>query len=400
MFLRHILRHATTILLVLSAPLVHAITAPDAAVKVNVTHVAKDSWRVDYQFPQAVTAIKLAKVGEYRSTAWNILTPRMRMTTDAELDVISLGGKPFRTLSVEIDRYNGKLQKFYAPFNGFTDGGVALFLGHLQGDVQRGKQSAAMSTDIRLTGLGQENVIAPPLNKLAPGGERGYAYFGPAKPYRSGTTVFLIDPQTPDWARETVLDTGAAMGRYYEKAYQRPLKDEMFVMVGIVGFDAPGLSLNGGAVLGQLAYRFEGKQLIGDHPKKRELLTKIVAHEMAHLWQMNVERGGVGGNNPWVHEGGAEAMALEALQQTGLWNTEQITAYRAAQRASCDKLGDTVTSYEGIYACGLTRFDKLGVDIVALWRAMIVATEVKGDPYSQEMIEAIVASQGSSLATH
>jgi hypothetical protein len=34
-------------------------------------------------------------------------------------------------------------------------------------------------------------------------------------------------------------------------------------------------------------------------------------------------------------------------------------------------------------------FDKLGVGIVPLWRSM-QATEVKGDVYSQQMIDAIV----------
>jgi hypothetical protein len=240
-----------------------------------------------------------------------------------------------------------------------------------------------------LKGLAQENVIAPPPNKQIPGGPRGYAYFGPAQPVRAGATRLLIDPQTPDWARATLLGAGGAMADYYEKAYLGPLKDDLLIMVSMAGFEAEGFSLKGGAVLGQLSYRFDGKEVKGDHPKKRDLVARLVAHEMAHLWQMNIARGGIGDVDPWIHEGGAEAMALDGVLQTGLWSPETVAEYRAAQTALCDKLGNAVTSYAGIYACGLARFDQLGVPIVPLWRAMLRSAETSGDVYSDKMIAAI-----------
>jgi hypothetical protein len=53
-----------------------------------------------------------------------------------------------------------------------------------------------------------------------------------------------------------------------------------------------------------------------------------------------------------------------------------------------------VDSYDGIYACGLVRFNNLGVGIVPLWRAMMEVTETKGDVYSASMIDAIVLKLG------
>jgi len=131
-----------------------------------------------------------------------------------------------------------------------------------------------------------------------------------------------------------------------------------------------------------------------DHPKLREYATLNVAHEMAHIWQMAVSRGGMRGDQgPWIHEGGAEAMALDALLQTGIWSEESAGAYRAKQAAKCETLGGAVDTYDGIYACGLVRFDKLGIGIVPLWRSMMEATEAKGDAYSQEMIDTIVSAK-------
>ncbi len=383
------------LLMLCTAPLVHAEEQPGLAVAVDVHHVAKDLWRVDYRFAQPVTAVKLHSIGEFRKQEWKVLTPGLGMQSSEDSDVIAAKGKPFRTASVQIRTFDGWSPKEYVSFNRFGDGGTSVYLGHLQGDVQQGKKTLAMRTDIKLFGLERENVIAPPANRLEPGGDRGYAYFGPAQAVQVGTAKVLVDPQTPQWLRDTILDTGAKVSAYYEKAYQRQLKDELLIMVSVANFDSPGFSMKGGAIIGQgqVSYRLEGKQLNVDHPKLREYAALNVAHEMAHIWQMAVARGGLGEDQgPWVHEGGAEAMALDALLQTGVYSEESVKAYRARQAATCEKLGGAVDTYDGIYACGLMRFDKLGVGIVPLWRAMMQATEVKGDPYSQQMIDSIVSA--------
>ncbi|KQX01361.1 hypothetical protein ASC94_01625 [Massilia sp. Root418] len=383
--------------LMLSAvPFVHAEEQPGLAVAVDVRHVAKDLWRVDYRFAQAVTAVKLHSIGAFRKQEWKVLTPGMDMTSGPDFDVIASKGKPFSAASVEIRTFDGWSPKEYVSFNRFSDGGTSVYLGHLQGDVQQGNRTVSMRTDFNLSGLAQENVIAPPANRLNPGGARGYAYFGPAQAVLAGTVRVVIDPATPQWLRETILDVGAKTSAYYEKAYQRQLKDELLIMISIGNVESSGFSMKGGAIngAGQVSYLFEGKQVQLDHPKLREYTSKTVAHEMAHIWQLAVSRGGLGDDQgPWIHEGGAEAMALDALAQTGLFSEEAVKAYRAKRAATCEKLGGAVDSYDGIYACGLMRFDKLGVGIVPLWRAMMEATETTGAVYSQQMIDAIVSAK-------
>jgi hypothetical protein len=374
---------------------VHAEEQPGLAVAVDVHHVAKDLWRVDYRFAQPVTAVKLHSIGKFRQQEWKVLTPGMGMTSSEDFDVLAAKGKPFRMASVQIRTFDGWSPKEYVSFNRFGDGGTSVYLGHLQGDVEQDKKTLSMRTDIKLFGLAQENVIAPPANRLDPGGPRGYAYFGPSQAVLAGAVKVLIDPRTPQWARETILDVGAKTSGYYETAYQRQLKDELLIMVSIGNVESPGFSIKGGAIngAGQVAYLLEGKQVQSDHPKLREYVSKNVAHEMAHIWQLAISRGGIGdAQAQWIHEGGAEAMALDALLQTGVYSKELVTAYRAKQAAACEKLGGAVDTYDGIYACGLMRFDKLGVGIVPLWRSMMLATEVKGDPYSQQMIDAIVSA--------
>ena len=378
------------LLLCCVSPFLNAKTTPGLAVTIDVHHVAKDRWRIDYRFAEPVTAVKFDSVGEMRKEAWKVRTPGMRMKPGPDHDIVDAGGKPFRSSSIEIRTFDGLEPKAYAPFNRFSDGGTAFFLGFLQGEAQRGKRQLPMLADIRLHGLAQENVIAPPPNKRLPGGERGYAYFGPARAVRSGATEFLIDPATPPWMRETFLDAGAKVSAYYQRAYQRPLTDELLIMLSMSGADLPEFSMKGGAVTGQLSYRFDGKSTLADLPKYREYLAQLVAHELAHIWQFSLARGGAGPDDPWIHEGGAEAMALDGLLQTGLWTQEAVAAFNKQKLAVCDKLGNAVDSYDGIYACGLVRFNKLGVPIVPLWRAMMETSETKGEVYSASMIDAIV----------
>jgi hypothetical protein len=372
------------------SPFLKAEILPGLAVRIDVHHVTQDTWRIDYQFATPVTAIKFDSVGELRQKAWKVVTPGMRMNFKSDHDIIDFNGKPFKSSSIEIRTFDGLAPKSYAPFNRFSDGGTAFFLGFLQGEVYQGTRQLSMTADIRLHGLAQENVIAPPPNKRVQGGERGYAYFGPARAVRSGSTQFLIDPATPTWMRETFLDAGAKLSAYYEKAYQRPLKDELLIMLSVSGIEASGLSMKGGAVMGQLSYRFDGNAKFVDQPIYRDTVALLVGHELAHLWQMNVARGGTGEDDPWIHEGGAEAMSLDGVLQTGLWTEAAVAAYNKQKSTVCDKLGNSVDSYDGIYACGLVRFNKLGVAIVPLWRTMMEVTENKGEVYSASMIDATV----------
>jgi len=95
----------------------------------------------------------------------------------------------------------------------------------------------------------------------------------------------MIEPAAPAWMRETLLDAGAKVSAY-------PLKDELLIMFSVSGFDAPGMSIKGGAVMGQMSYRFDGEATLIDHPKYREGLKRLVAHALARIRQMNLARGG------------------------------------------------------------------------------------------------------------
>lgn len=383
----------------LALPMAAGWCAEPLPVQVRLTHVAPDTWRADYLFSQPVTAMRFEPVGDLRKSAWKVLTPGVTLTTDATHDALAAAdGKPLRQLSVEISAIEQPLGKYYLATDRFSDGGRLIYLGFLQGEALQDKAVRDIAANFTLEGLGKENVLMPATGDAPSSGATPYAYFGPQSPVAAGEGQVLLDPQLSAWAQSLLLDTTAKMSVYYSAAYGQKLRKPMLLMVAVNDTATPGLSFKGGVVGAQIAYRFGGTALLTpESPKKRELLTQIVAHEMAHLWQNNVRRGGISDQSPpWVHEGGAEAMALDGLLRTGIWSAEQGKAYTDATVGECEKLEHSFATYRGIYACGFERYSKLKVGIVPLWREMIAAADSKGEIYSVAMIDALVARAGKA----
>ena len=368
---------------------VHAAAPAPLHTELTLTHIAADKWRADYVFAEAVTAVELgAQVGPYRKQAWRPLTPGVELVAHEDNEGMR-SAVPLTQLSLEICAYDGFTEGQYSPIDRFSDGGWDFYVGFLYGGLTQGGRERAMDVALHLNGLAGETVIAP----SKPGSElMGYAYFGPSKPVRMGGVNVIIDPKTPAWLRETLEQTTAKVSAFYEQAFQRKLIDTPLVAVAFVGFDgAPSnISIKGGVAGGGLAYRLQGGGLADDHPKKRSYFARLVAHEVAHLWQANLTRGGIGDNDAWIHEGGAEAIMLAAMRATGILTEEASDDYAQGLLKECDQLKGDLTVYRGLYACGFKRFHGYAIAPVPLWRAMMASSEGSGEFYSEPMIQAIL----------
>ncbi len=338
----------TGVLLAALVSTAHAAAPAPWRTELTLTHIAPDKWRADYVFAEPVTTVEWgAPVGPYRKQAWRPLTPGVELVAHEDNEGMR-SAAPLTQLSLEISAYDGFTLGQYAPIDRFSDGGWDFYLGFLYGRLTQGGRERSMDVALHLNGLAGETVIAP----SKPGTElMGYAYFGPSKPVRMGNLNVILDPTTPAWLRETLEETTAKVSAFYEQAFQRKLIDTPLVAVAFVGFDGPtGFSIKGGVAGGGLAYRLQGRGLADDHPKKRSFVASLVAHEMAHLWQANLTHGGIGDNDAWIHEGGAEAIMLTALRATGIFTEEAGNQYAQNLLKECDQLKDDVTVYRGLYA--------------------------------------------------
>lgn len=383
----------------LLASLLNAAQAAEPAplhTELTLTHTAADKWRADYVFAEPVTALALgAQIGQYRSRAWRPLTAGVSVVA-AEGKEVLLSAAPLTRISVEISAFDEIAEGQYAPINRFTDGGADFYLGFLYGDLRQGRRERSMEVALHLRGWGQETVVAPgrPGPDLA-----GYAYFGPGKPAPMGKVSVIVDPKAPAWLREVIEDTTAKVSAFYEQAFQRKLIDTPVITIALVNLEgSPGsLSIKGGATGGRIAYRLQGAGLVDDHPKKRQVVAGLVAHEMAHLWQANLTRGGIGEGDSWVHEGGAEAIMLAALRATGIYSEAVSDQYAQKLLKECEQLKDDVTVYRGFYACGFKRFNGFAVPPLPLWRSLMERSEGSGNFYSEAMIRAVLNGPGAPV---
>lgn len=368
------------------APSVRGFAPAPLAVAVTLTHVAPDTWRADYAFAEPVDGLALGPpVGTLRRQSWQVLTPGAALVEQDGGEAVRLD-QPRAALSVEIRLDTDYQQGSYTAFDRFSDGGTDVYLGYLRGDAMQAGAARPLRQTLSLAGLPGETTIAPDGGADAPA---GYAYFGPRTPVDAGAARLILDPRAPAWMAPVLVDTTAAISSLYERAFGRRLGYRPLLLVSIGDLDPPGLATKGGVVGRQIVYRFGGKALAGGSPAVRLRCMETIAHEMAHIWQTSVARGGIGETEGWIHEGGAEAIALAGLRQSGLFSAVEADAYAARLLKECEALGGAVDSYRGMYACGYARFAADGRDIFALWKAMMAASEAGGAVYSSAMIEAL-----------
>jgi hypothetical protein len=355
----------------------------------TLTHTAPGTWRADYVFDEPVSALELGpQVGAFRKEAWRPLSPGLTLVQRGNEEVLEIAGKPLSKLSIEIKAYRPFAEGNYSPINRFSNGASDFFLGFLYADLKQGAQARTMDVALHLRGLAGETVVAP----AKPGTDlQGYAYFGLGAPVDAGIARTLIDPATPAWLVAVLEDTVAKVSKFYASAFERPLAAAPLVSAALVGTDGrPGnLSIKGGAVGGGVVFRLEGEGLLADTPGKRQMFATLVAHELAHVWQQNVQRGGIGEAEPWIHEGGAEAIMLEAMRATAILPPAAVDQLAGKLIKECDALKDDITVYRGFYACGFKRFQNRQMPVMALWKALMLQTETTGEVYSSSMIEAI-----------
>lgn len=379
-------------LLLLPALGVAAEPAPLHA-QLVLRHVAADTWEADYRFDEPVSALTFDGAGvPFRAEAWRPLDKGVTLQAGGDSDTLRAAGQPRRDWRIAISLFKPWSHQNYVPMDRQTDGGTALYLGFFAGRAQQGDTVRDVALGVELLGLKGETTLLPARAQTDPG---LYVYFGPQTPSPNGAIRTVLDPATPEWIRAAMSDTAARVAAVYARAFERAPAEPLTVIVGAAGLDEPGYSIKGGALPGQLVFTLAGQDLRQDTPAGRARLQKMVAHELAHVWQGLVARGGIGEGEAWVHEGGAEALALRALGEAGVWTPEQVAVEAADLRQQCaaaeakrQAQPDAPADWREAYTCGFRRFTDNDRDVFATWRALMARTEASGAPYSAALFTA------------
>ncbi len=365
----------------------------------RIARIGPERFHVEYSFEHPILAMDFgAPVAEYRATAWKVMSPDLLLAQENGSErLVHREGSSFSRAEIEISAYSAYPSDRYVPMARFSDGGVALFLGFLVGDVAASDTFEIRKIHVQAASLEGETAVAP---RILQADRRAFAYFGAQKPLDVGYARLIADPAAPSWLVPTLQAVLRATTRIYAERLGLWPREAPLVLLAARDLDSlESYSVKGGAVAGQLVFTLRGKELVSGSHEVRRTLERLIAHELAHLWQEVVPAPGGEGNDPWIYEGGAEAMAVAALVEGGLWSRASADSFASAAENDCrDALGDeslatAVASgrWDVVYPCGFRAYAESGKDPFAVWRRMTEQSSAQRRPYTQELFDAIVA---------
>lgn len=370
--------------------------------RIGVTRLSAATWRIEYQFSRPVIGIDYGQpVDGYRANSWMVVTPGLTLSHHEGAERLLSDGEPFNRATLEVRLYSAFPPDNYVPAARFSDGGVALFLGFLGGDALT--EDGAVELNERYAARGREGEVV--LVPAAAGrGEQVFAYFGPRRPIDAGITRLILDPAAPEWLVDLFRRTISEVSPVYETRLQRRLDEAPLVLIAAGEIDSiDGYSTKGGAINGQIMMTLRGRALADETEELRRMMARLMAHELAHLWQKGDAEKRFNDRQPWIHEGGAEALAVEALAASGRWSAAQAEAdmRRAEQRCADERGGKSLeTAIDGgrwgaVYPCGQAIFAAHRRDLFDIWAAMIRLAASRDTVYSQQLLDEVLADRGS-----
>lgn len=387
-------RLAAAAALAVAGPSAGAITAD-----VTLRRLDEDRLRVEWVFSERIQGLEFPDgILGYRSGHWE-LDPGIVKLAPGTGDRIVAEGEWFERFSATVTMAPAYPEGHYVPFARFSDGGVAVCLGYFRGAALRnGLLAEDVHFRFRLVGREGEHTLLPP---AANEDVSLFAYVGPDEPEDRGELRVLLDPAIPGWLDGVVSETLARVDAVYESRLGRIPRARPLVLIAAADLDTiDGWSVKGGAVHGaMIVITLRGRALHDDDAPVRSMMRKLVAHEVAHLWQAADPAGRANGAQPWLHEGAAEAMAVAALVDAGFWTTAQRDELARRMAETCaHREGELATAvcggdWDAVYACGYGMFAGEGRDPFTIWNALVEESRTAGKPYHQGMLDRVLESR-------
>jgi hypothetical protein len=309
----------------------------------QLTRLSDSAVRAEYRLARPASALHFTpRLDGYRASDWQPLAPGFRWVREEDGERIErIDGKRFARLGFDIPVRYPSLDKSYASFSPFSDGGMLVYSGHYQACPAlpcQGTEPLAVT-------------IAAPGAMIGVGGKRtsGTAtfvtreegtniYIGNAEPVTTAGFLAIVDPSLQPDLRGHLLESLPQSMRDFATIYgELKTTPELYVSLDPQPRSGTGLSSQGGTLPGQVFIH-----LYGDDWRKPVVLRQVLwldwffAHEAAHFFQ----RAGTGDiigpdSQAWIHEGGADAMAALVMRGRSEALSRYVDTRIAEARSIC-----------------------------------------------------------------
>jgi hypothetical protein len=295
-----------------------------------------DAWTADFIFDRRVTAWVFTRSGStseggrpWRQDSWTFTTPGVRVERLGNHDVLRAerGELPTR-VSLRFRPMTKNLRADYTPALAFTDGSIALFIGQfdcfpmdsmaavakLPGDLNNVRRPAA---DPRFVFRDAAGPVLLEGRRVASGDtthDNGYVLFGGTRALETPDMVAILDPQLPEWIKESLAYSVPALFSRYTQELGRLPDLKPTLMATWAGPTPHFVQRNGSVLRGLITLNYEGAGMLAESNAQRQQGLWFIAHEAAHFW-LGQAVGYEYARDAWITEGGAELLAFRSVAE-------------------------------------------------------------------------------------
>jgi hypothetical protein len=307
----------------------------------------------------------------WRLEQWRIETPGVVLERAGNYDILRAadGGPVPRRVSIAFTPKSENLEADYAVL-AFTDGSVALPSGQFDlFPLSSVADAAAAPQDLSGYPVEAEAATVTWRDRAGPVLFRGervaeataaeadtYVLFGRADLIESPRLITVADPQLPAWIADAIETLAPRVADLYADRLGPSQTARPTIMMSWAGPTSGRTSMGGGVLPGLIVMAFEGEGVVQPTAAVLSMSRWFVGHESAHFWLGQVVRY-ERARDAWITEGGADLMAVRALQSIDPAYDAGAELQKAVD--DCVQLADEPVAeaagrgeHRALYACG------------------------------------------------
>lgn len=388
------------------------LAASEATPAVAVELVPGEAqWEVRYALPAPARELRFVRVDAKggRASSWTPVDPALAIALEDGEEVVRRGdGAAFDHAAFRMAPRYAVLEKDYAPFSPFGDGGMLVHTGRFHvcaGPCVRGETfQLSLQPPAGAHAIVHGQVV--PAVRFEDGDSGTNLYVGRALPVATPDVVAVIDQAFPPDTRARLESLLPRLMAFYGNEFGALESRPMLFASRDENHPGGGYGYQGGTLPGQVFMHFYGRHEAFATPDFARRVDWFFAHEAAHMFQDFTSLTDEG--DSWIHEGGADALAAVALQALGVIDRDAVQARLQGSLDTCAKgiAGQPLKtvhsngSFDAVYACGFVM--QMAVDAAArrasegacglacVWRDFQAAVAA-GKPWSSETFISVAA---------
>ncbi|MBC3920069.1 hypothetical protein H8L32_21560 [Undibacterium sp. CY18W] len=358
-----------------------------------------------FELSQAVSVLRFSGNGEVRLKSWVPLEGAHLNSDGTEI----LLPKTTKRIIVQLNAFerDGLIDRVYTPVILFGDGNAAQVYSEYL--LPKGGGSVNLANP----GVVLGNAVSKGTTIWHANDAATYIVTGQANTNTSSEYIITLDNSLPIWIAQSLNKQVAALMDLYTQKFGNHPKQKPWIVASYNPVASIGnLGFRGDTNPGMVRLNLMGKGWEYENTEQSYQLASFVAHELFHLW--NAELWRAQNKDPiWLYEGGADAVAQDALYRLGITNADRYRYQRMDSLVGCSTVkGETlanklVSGGRTHYKCGAAIFylaaamsgeKSLDIGPLDLWADLFIQTKAQRK-YSVSDLLHVVEKRKAQLAT-